>query len=50
MPRPPNYSQDRQDRDRAKANKKAQKLAAKAAAKDHVIEKTDAERKTESAD
>jgi hypothetical protein len=34
MPRPPNYSQERQERDRAKANKKAEKLAAKAAAKE----------------
>jgi hypothetical protein len=30
MPRPPNYNQERKDRDRAKAAKKAEKLAAKA--------------------
>jgi hypothetical protein len=34
MPRPPNYNQERYERDRAKANKKAEKLAAKAAAKE----------------
>ncbi len=34
MPRPPNYSMERKDRDRAKAQKKADKLAAKAAARE----------------
>ena len=34
MPRPPNYGQERKERERAKANKKAEKLAAKAAAKE----------------
>ncbi|VVT07882.1 hypothetical protein [Rhizobium sp. EC-SD404] len=34
MPRAPNYNHERQERDRAKANKKAEKLAAKAAAKE----------------
>lgn len=29
MPRPPNYNQERLDRDKAKAKKKAEKLAAK---------------------
>ncbi|WP_269931334.1 hypothetical protein [Aminobacter sp. HY435] len=33
MPRPTNYNQERRDRDRAKAAKKADKLAAKAEAK-----------------
>lgn len=33
MARPPNYSHERNERERAKANKKAEKLAAKAAAK-----------------
>lgn len=31
MPRPPNYSQERKDRDRVKAAKKAEKLADKQA-------------------
>jgi hypothetical protein len=31
MPRPPNYNQERKDRDRAKAAKKAEKVAAKQA-------------------
>lgn len=34
MPRPTNYNQERRDRDRAKAMKKADKLAAKAEAKE----------------
>lgn len=34
MPRPPNYNQERKDRDRIKAEKKAEKLAAKAAKKE----------------
>ncbi|MBX3581468.1 MAG: hypothetical protein KF810_06210 [Rhizobiaceae bacterium] len=34
MPRPPNYSMERKDRERAKAQKKADKLAAKAAARE----------------
>lgn len=33
MPRPTNYNQERRDRDRAKAAKKADKLAAKAEAR-----------------
>jgi hypothetical protein len=36
MPRTPNYSMERKDRDRAKAAKKAEKLAAKAAAKERA--------------
>lgn len=36
MPRPPNYSMERKDRERAKANKKAEKLAAKAAAREQA--------------
>jgi len=31
MPRPPNYNQERKERDRIKAAKKAEKLAAKTA-------------------
>ena len=50
MPRPPNYSQERQDRDRAKANKKAQKLALKAAAKEQDLDNANAEAKAESKD
>jgi hypothetical protein len=34
MARPPNYDQERKERDRQKAAKKAEKLAAKAAAKE----------------
>lgn len=34
MPRPINYSQERRDRDRAKALKKADKLAAKTEARE----------------
>ncbi|WP_378947679.1 hypothetical protein [Mesorhizobium sp. ANAO-SY3R2] len=34
MPKPINYSQERRDRDRAKAMKKADKLAAKAEARE----------------
>lgn len=34
MPRPPNYNQERRDRDRVKAEKKAEKLATKAAKKE----------------
>ncbi|HEY6632952.1 MAG TPA: hypothetical protein VIZ90_16000 [Rhizobiaceae bacterium] len=34
MARTPNYSMERKDRDRAKAAKKAEKLAARAAAKE----------------
>ena len=36
MPRPPNYSMERKDRERAKAAKKAEKLAAKAAAREQA--------------
>ena len=36
MPRPPNYNQERRDRDRSKAEKKAEKLAAKAAKKEQI--------------
>jgi hypothetical protein len=48
MARPPNYNYERQERDRAKANKKAEKLAAKAAAKERDADKADAAVKTES--
>lgn len=41
MARPPNYSHERKERDRAKANKKAEKLAAKAAAKERVATSSD---------
>lgn len=34
MPRPPNYSQERLDRDKAKAKKKAEKLAIKTEARE----------------
>jgi hypothetical protein len=34
MPRPPNYNQERKERERIKAAKKAEKLAAKAAARE----------------
>jgi hypothetical protein len=34
MVRPPNYDQERKERDRRKAAKKAEKLAAKAAARE----------------
>ena len=34
MARPPNYGQERKERDRQKAAKKAEKLAAKVAAKE----------------
>lgn len=34
MARPPNYNHERQERERAKARKKAEKLAAKAANKE----------------
>lgn len=47
MPRPPNYSHERNERDRAKANKKAEKLAAKAAARERAA--TDAESTVEPA-
>lgn len=36
MPRPPNYDQERRDRDRIKAEKKAEKQAAKAAKKEQT--------------
>ena len=36
MPRPPNYSQERKDRERIKAAKKAEKDAAKKAAREQV--------------
>ena len=50
MPRPPSYSQERQDRNRVKANKKAQKLAAKAAAKEQHLDNANAEAKAASKD
>jgi hypothetical protein len=51
MARPPNYNQERQDRDRAKAAKKAEKLAAKAAAKERgKADPAEAEDKTDSDD
>lgn len=36
MPRPPNYNHERKDRERIKAEKKAEKLAAKAAKKEPI--------------
>ena len=43
MARPPNYNHERMERDRAKANKKVEALAAKAAAKDRGADKAPAE-------
>ena len=43
MPRPPNYSHERQERERAKARKKAEKLAAKAASKERRPEAANVE-------
>lgn len=48
MARPPNYNQERQERDRAKAKKKAEKLAAKAAAKERNAGKAEVEDTAES--
>jgi hypothetical protein len=48
MPRPPNYGQERKDRDRLKAAKKAEKQAAKEAAKERL--KPAAETKPQSAE
>lgn len=45
MPRPPNYNHERKERDRIKAAKKAEKLAAKAAKKQS--ETDEAEPRTE---
>lgn len=42
MARPPNYGQERKDRDRIKAAKKAEKQAAKAAARDRPKDEGDA--------
>lgn len=50
MARPPNYNQERQERDRAKAKKKAEKLAAKAAAKERNVKNADTDAKPESED
>lgn len=47
MPRPPNYSQERKDRERIKAAKRAEKQAAKQAAREQS--KAVAEPKRESA-
>lgn len=47
MARPPNYNQERQERDRAKAKKKADKLAAKAAARERAVDKADGEPKAD---
>lgn len=49
MARPPNYDQERKERDRAKAAKKAEKLAAKQAAKERTkpASETDAAPETE---
>lgn len=47
MPRPPNYNQERYERDRAKANKKAVKLAAKAAAKEEAASDAEAQPNSE---
>lgn len=41
MPRPPNYSQERKERERAKANKKAEKLASRAAAREGTTKDAD---------
>ena len=41
MARTPNYSMERKDRDRAKAAKKAEKLAAKAEAKERAAAQRD---------
>jgi hypothetical protein len=41
MPRPPNYSQERKDRERIKAAKKAEKQAAKEAARERSKEIAD---------
>jgi hypothetical protein len=38
MPRPPNYSQERKDRERIKAAKKAEKQAAKESARERSKE------------
>lgn len=50
MARPPNYSHERQERDRAKARKKAEKLAAKAAAKERANDNVDPRPVAESED
>lgn len=50
MARPPNYSHERQERDRAKARKKAEKLAAKAAAKERANDNVDPRPAAESED
>lgn len=50
MPRPPNYNQERQERDRAKAKKKAEKLALKAAAKERGHESVEPDTTDESED
>lgn len=47
MVRQPNYSHERNERDRAKANKKAEKLAAKALAREREAAET--KRETEPA-
>lgn len=47
MPRPPNYNHERMERDRAKAAKKAEKLAAKAAARERSADKVEAKTQTE---
>jgi hypothetical protein len=43
MARPPNYSQERKERDRVKAARKAEKLAAKAAARERGKSEPEAE-------
>lgn len=51
MARPPNYNQERLERDRAKAAKKAEKLAAKAAARERgKADPAETEDKTDSDD
>jgi hypothetical protein len=47
MPRPPNYNQERKERDRIKAAKKAEKLAAKAAAREKSKVAADTETQAE---
>lgn len=50
MPRPPNYNQERLERDRAKAKKKADKLAAKAEAKERNASQTEVQTEVDDKD
>lgn len=47
MPRVPNYDHERRERDRLKAAKKAEKQAAKAAARERPAKPEDGEAETE---